>query len=246
MNKSDLITAVKQMGLSDKAARVYLASLLLGETTVLELAKESGVSRTSIYYTLDELRDKGMIIEVERGKKIYIMYVEPECLVKEARQRALTIDEFLPALEEIKFNKKRKPRIEFYFGPAGFKEVWFKVFHSGLKEFRIITDASHFNGYVKPAYILDEIIAEKRKLGIKSRQIIVDSPDARKIIMKDEQENRKSKLISKDYPFAFTEIITNTFVVYISPRQDNVIFTIDQEGYADTKKHVFDALWETL
>lgn len=246
MNSKELLDGLKTLGLSDKAAKVYLANLALGETTVLELAKESGVPRTSIYYTLDELRERGMITESERGKKTYYMYIEPETILKEARQKIVNLDEILPELEELKWAEKRKPRVEFYFGPAGFKEVWMKVLHSEGEPYCIITAADHFSGYVKEKYIIEDIISEKKKRNKKSKQIILDSKEARNIVIKDDRENRQSKLLPTEYPLAFTEIITKDFVAFISRRQENIIFTIDHKSFAETRQSAFNALWDEL
>jgi sugar-specific transcriptional regulator TrmB len=246
MGNKDLLSGLRALGLSTKAARVYMANLALGETTVLELSKASGVARTSIYYTLDELKEKGMIIETQRGKKTYYMYVEPESVLKEARQRIVSLDEILPELEEMKWAENRKPRIEFYFGPAGFKEVWMKVLKTEEDTFSIITAADHFSSYVKEKYILEDIIAEKKQRKKKSRQIIADSKDARNIVIKDDKENRTSKLLPPEYPLAFTEIITSEFVAFISRRNENIIFTIDQKAFAETRQSAFNALWDEL
>jgi sugar-specific transcriptional regulator TrmB len=237
---------LKGMGLSEKAAKVYIAALSKGEATILDLAKDSGVTRTTIYYVLNELIEKGLLSEVKRGKKTYYMYTEPELFIKEKRMQIMQLDELEESLKEIKYTEVRKPHIEFYFGPAGFKEVWFKVFHSGEKSYRIITDGKAFLGFVKEKYILEDIINEKKKLQIKSKQLILDSSYARSIIVKDQQENRESKLLPPEYPISFTEIITENFVATISTRNENVIFTIDNPEYAQTRKHLFDALWESL
>lgn len=246
MIEKHLTKTLENLGLSNKAAKVYLANLMLGESTILELSKKSGVSRTSIYYTLLELKEKGMITEKERGNKNYYMYAEPDAVIKETREKMMAFGEILPDLQQIKMTEKRKPGIEFYFGPAGFKEVWFKIFDSGCSEFCIITAADHFDGYVKEKYIMEEIIAEKRKRNIKSRHIIVDSPKARSIVAKDETENRKSKILSREYSLFFTEIITPNFVVFIFPRLQNLIFTIDYSLFAKTRKNLFEILWAKL
>lgn len=246
MNTKDICFELKSLGLSDKAARVYVASLALGETSILELSKKSHVPRTSIYYTIEELKNRGMITEVDRGKKSHIMYVEPEIVIRELREKLINLDGFLPELEEIKFSGQRKPAVEFYFGPAGFKEVWFKLLTSGCHEFRITTDANHFGGYVKEKYIAEEIINEKKRLNIKSRQIIINSQLARSIVAKDEKENRKSKFLPPEYNLSFTEIIAPRFVAFISPRQENLMFTVDHMGFAESRASMFDALWDNL
>ena len=58
------------------------------------------------------------------------------------------------------------------------------------KEYRIITQGENFLDYVKEKYIVDEIIAKKRRLSVLSKQLISDSAYARKIMAKDTKENR--------------------------------------------------------
>ena len=68
---NEISQKLQNIGLSEKGANVYLASLKLGEATVLSLAKHSGVKRTSIYYVLSELKELGALSETKRQKKIY-------------------------------------------------------------------------------------------------------------------------------------------------------------------------------
>jgi hypothetical protein len=74
----------------------------------------------------------------------------------------------------------------------------------------------------------------------------MDSEYARKIIAKDVQENRISKIVSPRYTLPFTEIITGTFVAYISPRVDNTLFIVENVNFAKTQASVFNALWDKI
>ena len=246
MSTKDIIGMLKSVGLSEKSSKLYIAALSLGEATILDLAKASGITRTTIYYVLSELIEKGLLTEVKRGKKTYYMYTEPEFFIKDMRKQIVVLDELEDALNELKFTEKRKPHVEFYFGPAGFKEVWFKIFSSGETPYRITTDGFAFLGFVKEKYIIEEIIAEKKRRKVKSKQLILDSKYARGIVVKDQEENRVSKLLPPEYKISFTEIITDSFVAFISTRNDNVIFTVDNIQFAETRKAMFDALWDSL
>jgi hypothetical protein len=120
------------------------------------------------------------------------------------------------------------------------------IFDSKTKEFRIITDGTSFLDFVKEKYILDEIIEKKKKLGVSSRQIIVDSVYARKIVAKDSKENRQSKLLSSSCALPFTEVVADTFVAFISPRFDNTLFVVENAQFAETRKNIFEEMWKTL
>lgn len=235
---------LKNLGLSDKAAKAYLATLELGEATVQQISKKAGLKRTTIYYTLDELKEKGALIETKRNKKIFYVAESPKNLLKSVREKMWETEESIEELEAMRHAVYKKPRLYFLYGPSGFKHIWDMIFACPSKEFRIITEGMNFLDFVKEKYILEEIIKNKKKLGISSRQIIVDSPYAREIVKKDPQENRQSKIISARHKLPFTELISSDFVAFISPRWDNTLFVVENESFAKTRRELFEAMWE--
>lgn len=242
----DNIRLVSNLGLSTKAAKAYLALLELGEATIQSLAKKAGLKRTTLYYTIDELTSAGALIKTKRNKKVFYIPAEPASLLKATRARIFEVEESIDQLEAIKHSVYKKPRVDFLYGPQGFKHIWDMIFASPSKEYSIITDGASFLDFVREKYILQDIIKKKRELGIKSRQIIMDSEYAKKIVAKDSQENRQSKIISPRYKLPFTEVICDGFVAFISPRWDDMLFVIENENFAKTRKNLFEALWEKI
>lgn len=244
---SELIDLIKSAGMTEKESKVYLAALELGEGTVQDIAKKSGVIRTSLYYIIDRLTSGGFIIETKRNHKKFYAACPPADLAKNLRSRIRDFEENIDVLEERRNALFKRPRMYFLYGPAGFKETWNIIFKSEPKEYRITTEGLNFLDYVKAKYIVSEIIAEKRKLGVKSMQMIVDSTYAREhILPKDKFENRTSRLLPKGTELPFTEIICPKLVAFISPRYNDSIFIIEDEAFAATRKTMFDQLWERL
>jgi HTH-type transcriptional regulator, sugar sensing transcriptional regulator len=242
----DLVEVIEKAGLSEKAAKVYLASLELGESTLLEIGKRSKLKRTTLYYLLDELMGSGALLMTRRGKKTYFVAAEPKALLKRSRERLGEFEDALSSLEARSHAVYAKPRTYFLYGPAGFKQLWSLIFKNADDEYLITTNAEHFLEYVAEKYVEGDIVATKRKLGIVSRQLIVDSPYARKICAKDARENRSSKLISSRYPLPFTEVVAGDLVAFISPRSHNLIMVIENDMFAKTRSSFFNALWDAL
>jgi sugar-specific transcriptional regulator TrmB len=240
---TDLIEVVANLGLSTKAAKIYLAALELGEASVQQLAQKSRIKRTTLYYLLDELAEAGVLVCVKTGKKTYYTPEQPATLLKNAKEKIAHFEESLALLEEKAGYIRNKPRVYFLYGTAGFKEVWDMILDTKEKEYRIITQGENFLDYVKEKYILDEIIAEKKKRGVKSKQLITASAYAKQIVAKDARENRVSKFLPPIYKLPFTEIITESLVAFISPRFNNMIFVVENEAFARTRKSVFESLW---
>ena len=243
---ANLIEQIKQYGLNDTEAKLYKAALELGEATVQDLARSAGIKRTSIYYILDDLVNKNILIALKRNKKVLYTATAPADLLKSFRHRLQDFEKTATILEEYRGSLFRKPAIYFLQGPAGFKQVWNLIFQSKPKEYRIMTEGLNFLDFIREKYIINEIIQTKKKLGVKSKQIIVDSPYARKIIAKDASENRQSKLLPTYTKIPFTEIISPSMVAYISPRFSNVIFIVENETFAESRRIVFDLLWDKI
>lgn len=242
---SSLPAIVQNIGLSDKAARVYLAALELGEASVQDLARRARLKRTTIYYTLEELERAGAVTKTRRNKKTFYLATNPSSVAKLARERLHEFEEALPTLENRMHSAYPRPRVYFLYGVPGFKQIWDKIFTQPAP-FNILTAGESFLDFVKEKYILQEIISRKKSLDIHSRQLIVDSAYARKIVAKDRQENRTSKFLPPAHRLAFTEIICRDFVAYISPRYENMLLVVESESFAQTQRSLFEIVWASL
>lgn len=237
---------IQNLGLSEKAAKVYLAALEGGEQTIQQLAKNSGLKRTTIYYTIEELLKCGSILEINRRKKTYFQAESLVKTLKRAKERVSEFEDSLPILEQHTLNKFHKPQTYLLQGDVGFKQIWEKVLESGDKEFLIITEAINFLDIVKEKYIIEEIIQKKKQLGIKSRQLIKKSFYSDKIIAKDKSENRISKILPAGLNFPYTEIICQNFTAFISPKWENLMLVVESHNFSQTQKSLFECLWQTL
>lgn len=243
---SETLRLIKHIGLSDKAAKIYLAATELGESSVQDLSEKSGIKRTTIYYILDELLDTGVLFQARREKKIRYIAELPRNLIQQALERLSANDSDIEDIGTPKSGVFKKPRIYFLYGPQGFKKIWNMIFALPEKEFRIITNGKGFLDFVKEKYIIDHIIETKRNQGVKSKQIIVDSSYARTIVAKDRTENRISKFLPSSTTLPFTEVITEHFVAFISPRFDNILFVVEHKSFAETRIQIFEELWKGL
>lgn len=243
---ADRVAIIQNLGFTTKQARIYLAALELGEASVQQLAQKSQLKRTTLYYILDELIESGALVETKTGRKTYYVPEQPVTLLKNVKEKISNFEESLEFLEDVAGRTRKKPRVYFLYGSAGFKEVWDMILNTKEKEYRIITGGENFLGYVKEKYIVDEIIAKKKRLGVSSRQLITASAYAKEIIAKDSRENRISKLLPPIYKLPFTEIITESLVAFISPRFSNMIFIVENDAFSKTRKSIFETLWHSI
>lgn len=241
-----IIKTISNLGFTETEARAYLSVLELGEATIQDIAKLSKIKRTSLYYILEKLQKDSVVVTTKRNKKTLYVASAPKELMRRTRDRLAEFEDIIDEIEEKKRAVQHKPRVYFLYGAPGFKHIWQMIFDSKCKEFRIITEGSNFLDFVKEKYILDEIIKNKKALGVKSRQLIVDSPYARKLMKNDMAQNRVSKLLPAQTKIPFTEIITDDFAAFISPRWDNFLFVTENDSFVKSRKSMFDLVWNLI
>lgn len=69
---------LEKLGLSEKEAKVYLATLELGQDTVQNIAKKADVQRPTTYVILEKLMATGLASTVEQGKKTLYIAESPK------------------------------------------------------------------------------------------------------------------------------------------------------------------------
>lgn len=236
---------LEQFGLTGKKADVYLASLELGSATVIEIAKKSGVKRTTCYDVLMELEKDGFISETAKGKKRLFSGEDPEKIRKKLHDRESLFSEILPQLKSIYNIKGVKPKIQFYEGKEGLRKVYADTLGYSSE---ILAFATEDIVKVLGMDWANHYIENRIKKGIRQRAII---PKTELIIddfsSKDQKQNRMSKLIDpKKYPFS-VEINIYGFqkVALMSAREETGVIIEGVEIYK-TMKLIFELLWDTL
>lgn len=241
----ELLHALAAFGFEEKAAKVYLAGVELGPSTVLELSRRTQLVRTTIYPILEELRRQGYF-RLGKTKRGSVYTAEPPALLaRQLQERQQLLTAALPQMEAMRGTVHEGAGVTLFEGSEGFRQLWQRVFRSGVKEYRIMTSGVGLTEFVRESYLVERIIAERIRRGIKSFQLITDSPIARSIIAKDREELRESRIIPKTTNLPATIIIFGTEVAFITTRRENTMVLIASGETAVSLRTLFDLLWET-
>ena len=120
-NEAELM---QTLGLSEQEIAVYLAALELGEANIQEISRKSGVKRTSIYNFIDTLKERQLLSEIKKGKRKLYSAVSPHHLVDEQKSKVASVERLVPQLLAIQNKDHNKPRVSFYEGIEGIKEIY--------------------------------------------------------------------------------------------------------------------------
>jgi len=79
--KEQLEKDLQQIGLSEKEAKVYLASLELGPSTAQTIAAKATVNRPTTYVMIESLIKRGLMSSFQKGKKRFFVAGKPTQLL---------------------------------------------------------------------------------------------------------------------------------------------------------------------
>jgi len=129
---------LENIGLTKGEAKVYLALIELGSTTVGPLVKKANVAYSNIYEILNRLVDKGLVSYIVKSKTKYFQAASPKSFSdyfnKKEQELKFQKEEFskmLPRLINLQ-TSSNKESVEVFVGLKGLKTAYEKLF-SGLK-----------------------------------------------------------------------------------------------------------------
>lgn len=246
------INTLKSFGLEERVAKLYLSLLDLGQASVLQLAKKSGVERTVIYYLLKELRRYGLVKELyDKNNRLLLVPAPPERLLSIEEERAKEVKSLIPELKALHRDQTEKPKVQLFEGLEGIDTLYDDVL-STLKG----VDPKHREMLTYSA--LDLITAlpirnqaafreARGKHGIHIRVIAEDSDLAREFKSRDKQELRESRLLPEGVPtFRAAFVVYANKVAMYNLKGDISVLVIENKDLADLQRTVFELAWHAL
>ncbi len=119
----NLLQHLNHLGLSSKEIEVYEFLLAVEAAYPMEIAKETRMKRSTVYVILDLLKKKGLVREVQRGKRFVYISEEPERirfllekLKLETEDQIKSLDQIIPQLKATVRKKGEAPIIKFFEG----------------------------------------------------------------------------------------------------------------------------------
>lgn len=115
---------LEKLNLNKKEAILYLALLELGEALIRDIVRKTSLKRTTIYDILDSLKEKGLINSSKKQKRTFYYAESPLKLEKLLDEKKTILKTILPQLMSITNLLEKKPKIRYYEGIEGIKDVY--------------------------------------------------------------------------------------------------------------------------
>nr|MBA4405591.1 hypothetical protein [Nanoarchaeum sp.] len=241
----DLLDSLKKFGLSEKEAKVYLASLELGDSSASEISLKSNLPRTLMYDILERLIELGLISYSIKDNKKYFNAASPKELIRILKEKEEVIKEILPLLEEIhKTEGIKRPKVEIYEGKEGMKTVMNNILRSDIKEF-FAYGSSRSSFEIIPAFI-EEWHKDRIKRKITMNILYNNTKEARERVKTwtKSLEYVNFKFMPIELESLTATLIYSDNVVLQSWTKEPFAVVIESKNMAENQKRYFKELWK--
>lgn len=241
----ELIEPLKKIGLDEKEAQVYLTLLRLNKATAYLVALRSGLKRTTVYATLDDLVTKGFALKMPSEKKTVYFAKSPQECFAQAREKISEAEDFLPKLTALRKENEQDGGVSYYEGIDQIKEVYGKLLEEVSNN-----ECFGFYGHLKEVpEILRKLTRDLDKdyisQKIKRRVIIADTESTKDYIKNAHTLGVDVKPLSENLydSNASIEVFKNKVIIF--SHRDLKATLIENPDVAKVIKQLFEITWKT-
>lgn len=239
-----LLETLKQIGLEEKEAKIYLACLELGETGIKDIASKSGIKRTTIYEIIDKMVLSGYLQTTFKGKRKRFLAIEPQELKALMQKRASLLDEVMPQLMSLDNVSDNKPKVWFYQGKDAIMQAYEDSLNYPGSE--VVGWAS---GEVLKMFSVKECtdyIQKRVRRKIMQSLIMPKEKELNEFVEKDSHHLRRTKIVDEEvYPFKIEINIYANRVALFSVK-DKMAVIMESDPIASAMRMIFKMCWGSL
>ena len=252
MEDKSLLTQLQAFGLNPTEAAIYLHLISKQPRTILDIARDLNLPRTSVYDNALKLAEKGLVHKIVTFKsqklKAYPITILEELVEKEKAR----IDELQGKLSTLKTHLTHalaaptNTEVRYFYGAKGFQQMMWNA----LKAKNGIIGYSQFGRVeVVGQRFLDKMHDETTSRGIVDR--VITNPEMLERISTDHEKQRRALYqqtrvmdASRLYISGDTTIYNDTFALAYWKQGEVVGIEIDNPEFVKTQTTIFEEMWK--
>lgn len=234
------------IGLGEKEAAVYVATLELGRGTAQEIAKKAGLKRPTTYFTIQSLMGMGLMSSVHEGKKQNFMAETPERLVDvfnakqdELRRQGEKLKKIIPDLKKIA-QKEIGPIVKYYTGKEGALNLVKGMLKSASGKNVWMAYPADKVTELFSREELDSVKFNRNKRDIKIRAFYTSN----KREIADDRNSLRIKVDPKTYPISSDIAVYGDSVRFVSYDSEPIGIIVENKNIAETMRTIFKLAWK--
>jgi sugar-specific transcriptional regulator TrmB len=242
-----ILNELLSAGLSEKEAKTYLSLLELGEASIAKITKKSALKRSTVYEMLENLKEKGLVSQTHHQKRTLFLAESPKKLVESLENKKRRLQESLPELLSMMNLLDKKPKIRYFEGLAGVREVFEDTLRHPDQEILTWFPYPYIN--LGEDYFWKHYFPERLAKKIWARAIVPDTTQNRAFakLMQEKAITRTRFVIDPAFQLFSIEIkIYGKNKLGIISYDENLGLIIESAKIFEGLKAIFETLWNGL
>ncbi len=241
-----LVEILKEIGLSENEASVYFTMLSLGSSTVLNISRTSKIKRTTVYSTLETLKQKGLVNIQVKGFKQFFVAEDPKKLENILEERRNKFKNALGEFSALYNLKGGESFIKYYEGIEAVKNTYEGLLKdiAPHDDYLVIGDQSHWIK-LDPEYF-QKFIEKRAQMNINIRLLFTDSKISKEHKKFEKNYNEKVKILPKDTALKTNLVITPQKIVIHQLTEPIMAIVIENKSIIQMHKELFEIIWKSL
>lgn len=241
---------LQEIGLNEKEAIVYISLLQVDNASVIEIANKTKINRSTVYVVLDGLMKKGLVTEIQIGKKVHYQAESPERLgtfVERQRivfeERSKRLNDIIPQIKSMQREQGQRPVLKYFEGREAALNSNLDFFNTEDKEG---IGYFIFNRDLIEEVFKQEEIQEIQKIrpnkNIKGKSIYV----ATKTELSSTEMTERKKIDGEKYPILCDVSIYEDRVQFVTLGSKLSSIFLQSKDVAETLKSLFRLAFDNL
>jgi HTH-type transcriptional regulator, sugar sensing transcriptional regulator len=238
--------ALEAVGLEEKASRIYLALLQSGALSLSDIAKKTGIQRTTIYQHVNNLLKRGFVSKSIKGKRLLYAPEAPSRILIEAEKGKKLFQDSAADLEALYKAARHRPSTRLYEGAEGINAALLEIgasfapidaFFSPEKFFKAVR-RSDSNAFLKLIQEHGNVLRDLVEHDAIAEEFV-------KEVTKDHNSFHKVKLLPKGFTVSVDVLVTGDKVTIIS-FDHMTAFIVENPEIALFHRSVHKFFWSSL
>lgn len=243
-----ILNLLSQIGLSGSAAKVYLYLIEAKKSTILEIARNTGIARSNVYTAIVTLKKTQLVSEAIEGKKKFFVPESPEHLELSARLKEVIARQAAQLLLP-EFKKERyEAKIKYFEGEEGVKKTIYETLDSKERILRALGSLQTLYESFPPKERSRFIQARvKKRISLRMLDSFENKPfheqDKDLSSISNIRQLREVRFLPLEVGFDFYIMTIDDKVLFFAPAKEGYSFSFKSPSFSKTMKIIFDFLW---
>ncbi len=234
---------IQSLGVSKRAASLYLATLPLGIASIQKIASASGIKRSSVYEHIDELLSCGLLEKVPIGKRTYYQACDPTRIEQKLRDQLTDFQESLKEMSRLRDQTAGKPSITVFEGRGGLRQIYKEIERaSAVRFWSALSDIEKI--FPKEIQSMAEAIRHNQ---VRTVELVPNRPDVKRSVKRfalSAGRTYEARILNGDI-LNDNAVYGNVVALFRVHEWNLFVVRIEDATITGTMRALFDAAWKS-